>query len=167
MASGGALQRVRRDSLPALKTEKSRCAFLRWWWPLRLGRPGPGSGKPSVFLEYCIRSGAVVCLYDGVAAGGGNNADNRSNGRLCGDYDHFVDSGPHAAGDVGQSDEPIAGCVGRCVAHLDSGFGPPDKAEPGVGLHRRRRVDGYIQRSDRIGDSDQETENGKQRWEDQ
>ena len=25
MASGGALQRVRRDPLPALKTEKSRC----------------------------------------------------------------------------------------------------------------------------------------------
>ena len=24
-----------------------------------------------MFLEYCIRSGAVVCLYDGVAAGEG------------------------------------------------------------------------------------------------
>ena len=71
MASGGALQRVRRDSLPALRTEKSRCAFLQWWW--QYAWEGPDSVRGNSWCLWSVPYAPVPQwdLYDGVAAGEG------------------------------------------------------------------------------------------------
>ena len=53
------LRLVQRDSLTAVRTEKSVCASLQWWWPLRLGRPGLRSWKSLVFMERGLRSGTA------------------------------------------------------------------------------------------------------------
>ena len=42
-----------------MRKEKSVCASLQWWWPLRLGRPGLRSWKSLVFMERGLRSGGA------------------------------------------------------------------------------------------------------------
>ena len=51
---------------------------------------------------------------------------------------------------LGRSDEPIVGCAGYRVADFNSGFGCPDQAEFGMGLHRRGRFDGGVQHNNRL-----------------